>query len=54
MARAAVDLLIGPPTVQGTPGTRSASAIQRVLPHELIVRDSTAAPARTARRAPRG
>jgi hypothetical protein len=28
--------------------------VQRVLPHELIVRDSTSAPARSARRTPRG
>ena len=54
MARAAVDLLIGTPTVQGTPGTRASAALQRVLPHELVVRDSTAAPARQARRAMRG
>jgi LacI family transcriptional regulator len=54
MARTAVDLLIGTPTVQGTPGTRTSSALQRVLPHELVVRDSTAAPARQARRASRG
>jgi hypothetical protein len=50
MARVAVDLLIGTPTVEGTPGTRTTSAMQRVLPHELVVRDSTAAPARVARR----
>ena len=54
MARAAVDLLIGTPTVEGTPGTRTTAAVQRVLPHELIVRDSTSAPARAARRAQRG
>ena len=54
MARTAVDLLIGTPTVQGTPGTRASAPLQRVLPHELVVRDSTAAPARQARRAPRG
>jgi len=54
MARAAVDLLIGTPTVDGTPGTRTTSAIQRVLPHELIVRDSTSAPTRATRRSPRG
>jgi LacI family transcriptional regulator len=53
MAAAAVDLLIGPPTVEGTPGTRASAAVQRVLPHELIVRDSTAAPTRPARRTPR-
>ena len=53
MARTAVDLLIGTPTVQGTPGSRTSSPMQRVLPHELVVRDSTAAPARQARRAPR-
>ena len=54
MARAAVELLIGPPTVEGTPGTRTSLPLQRVLPHELVVRDSTAAPARVARRPLRG
>jgi LacI family transcriptional regulator len=54
MARAAVELLIGPPTVEGTPGTRTSLPLQRVLPHELVVRDSTAAPARVARRPVRG
>jgi LacI family transcriptional regulator len=53
MARAAVDLLIGPPVVEGTPGTRTSTAVQRVLPHELIVRDSTSVPAKAARRAPK-
>jgi LacI family transcriptional regulator len=53
MARTAVDLLVGTPTVEGTPGTRTTSAIQRVLPHELIVRESTSAPTRAARRSPR-
>jgi LacI family transcriptional regulator len=46
MARMAVDLLIGPPIVDGTPGTRATSALQRVLPHELVVRESTSAPAK--------
>ena len=50
MARAAVDLLIGPPTVEGTPGARTFSAMQRVLPHELVVRESTSAPARAKAR----
>ena len=54
MARTAVDLLVGTPTVEGTPGTRTTSAVQRVLPHELIVRDSTSAPARATRRPVRG
>jgi DNA-binding LacI/PurR family transcriptional regulator len=54
MARMAVDLLIGTPTVDGTPGATTITAVQRVLPHELIVRDSTSAPARAARRLPHG
>ena len=49
MARVAVDMLIGPQ--RGADGTHAVAeadaALQRVLPYELLVRESTARPRRT-------
>jgi LacI family transcriptional regulator len=42
MARMAVDLLIAPRTPDAA--TAAGTSLQRVLPHELVVRDSTSAP----------
>jgi DNA-binding LacI/PurR family transcriptional regulator len=47
MAREAVDLLIAP----REPG--AAAGPQRVVPHDLVVRDSTSASSTRARPAPR-
>ena len=44
MARTAVELLIGSPPVDGAPGAPAPASMHRVLPHELVVRDSTSAP----------
>jgi LacI family transcriptional regulator len=47
MARAAVEMLIAG-TAEGPPRQAANAATQRVLPHELVVRDSTSAPPRRA------